>query len=77
MTVPGNTCEFIVYAEPHGLTMSVIRLSSPSRLGTTSLRLSLDPDAWREGEINLFILEEVMQLLEATEAEIVKLNAPP
>jgi hypothetical protein len=85
VAVPHNVCEFIVYAEPHRLTLGNIRFAGPSQtenslfqpIDSKSVRLPLDPAAWRDVEINRFILDETMRFLETTEAEIKRLNSAP
>jgi hypothetical protein len=87
MAVPRNVCEFVVYAEPHALTLASIRISGSPKKGlhtvpvphvdTASVRLSLDPASWRDTEISRFILEELTRFLDATEAEIKRVNSAP
>jgi hypothetical protein len=82
--VPPNICEFVVWAEPHALTVACIRMTRgliPADLAGSGaferafLRLPLDPKQWRLDEIDRFVAGQAGRFLESLERALE--SAPP
>ncbi|HEY2900736.1 MAG TPA: Fic family protein [Polyangia bacterium] len=77
LDVPLNWCEFVIWAEPHELTVGCLRISRPlipadlagtGALGRSFLRVPLDPRLWRADEIDRFVATEANRFLESMES---------
>jgi fido (protein-threonine AMPylation protein) len=80
LQTPQNGIEFLVYAEPHSLILATLitGIYGPDRPSTdwsSSIRFPLDPDAWRQTELERFMVKELQRFRGIVEFELERLNA--
>jgi Fic/DOC family len=78
ISVPTNTCEFVVFAEPHALVIGAIRqieTENPGlRTSSDLIRFPLGSEPQNGERVDGFVLEQVRRFLDQTEAEITARN---